>query len=180
MPLLSASPAAAEDRSRRRCPLDGRRLNRRSDSRFESAAEPTRHTPLHLPTPARPHCRSKTRRTPQDRYTPPTLDVDDVAVFVHGPPQILQPPLNLHENLVQIPRVAHAVPAVPQPTGVVEPERQTPLSNRLILHGDAAFGEQILDISETEAEAVVEPGARDAANDILASRAGAHPRWHSN
>jgi hypothetical protein len=27
---------------------------------------------------------------------------------------------------------------------------------------------------------VVEPGARDAANDILASRAGAHPRWHSN
>ena len=40
---------------------------------------------------------------------------------------------------------------------VVEPERQTPQSNRLIRHGDTSFREEILDISETQAEPVVEP-----------------------
>ena len=35
-------------------------------------------------------------------------DVDDVAVLVHGAPQILLPPLDLHEHLVQVPGVAQA------------------------------------------------------------------------
>jgi hypothetical protein len=74
-----------------------------------------------------------------------------------APPQILWPPLDLDEHLVQIPRVAHAAPAVPQPTSVVEPERQTPLPNGLVGHRDPAFGEQILDIAETQAKTKVEP-----------------------
>ncbi len=52
-------------------------------------------------------------------------NVEDIAVLVHGTPQILLPPLDLHEKLVQIPRVAHAAPAAPQPPSVVEPERPT-------------------------------------------------------
>ena len=84
-------------------------------------------------------------------------DVDDVAVLVHGPPQILLPPVELGEELVQMPRVAHAAPAASQPASVVEPERPTSLPNRLIRHGDPAFGEEIFDISETQAEPVVEP-----------------------
>ena len=84
-------------------------------------------------------------------------DVNDIAVLVHGPPQILLPPVDLDEELVQMPRVAHAAPAAPQPASVVEPERPTPLPNRLIRHGDPAFGEEIFDISETQAEPVVEP-----------------------
>ena len=40
-------------------------------------------------------------------------DVDHVAVLVHGPPQILLPPLDLDEYLVQMPGVAHAAPAAP-------------------------------------------------------------------
>ena len=85
-------------------------------------------------------------------------DVDDVAVLVHGPPQILLPPVELDEELVQMPRVAHAAPAASQPASVVEPERPTPLPNRLIRHGDPAFGEEIFDISETQAEPVSRPG----------------------
>ena len=40
---------------------------------------------------------------------PPGLDedVDHVAVLVHGTPQVLLPPLDLDEYLVQIPGVAH-------------------------------------------------------------------------
>ena len=84
-------------------------------------------------------------------------NVDHVSVFINGPPQILQPPLDLHENLVQIPRVAHPASAAPQPTSVVEPERLTSLPNRLVRHRDTPFGEEIFDISETQAKAVVEP-----------------------
>ncbi len=40
-------------------------------------------------------------------------DVDHVAVLVHGTPQILLPPLDLDEYLVQMPGVAHAAPAAP-------------------------------------------------------------------
>ena len=91
--------------------------------------------------------------------------VDHIAVFIHGPPQVLQPPVDLHEDLVQIPRVAQATPAAPQPPRVVEPERPTPLSNRLIRHRDTPFGEEILDISEAETETMVEP---DGVTDNLA------------
>ena len=85
-------------------------------------------------------------------------DVDYVAVFVHGTPQILLPPLVLHEQLVQIPGVAHAAPAAPQAPSVVEPKRPTPLSNCLVRHGDTPFSEEILDISDTQAETVSRPG----------------------
>jgi hypothetical protein len=71
---------------------------------------------------------------------------------VHGPPQILPPPLNIHEHFVQIPGVAHAAQAVAQAPRVVESERQSPLPNCLIRDSNAALGEKIFDISETQAE----------------------------
>ena len=84
-------------------------------------------------------------------------DVDHVAVFIDCPPQILLAPLDPDEQLVQMPGVAHAAPAAPQPPCVVEPERPTPLPDRLIRHRDTPFGEEIFDIPETQAETVVEP-----------------------
>jgi hypothetical protein len=76
-------------------------------------------------------------------------DVDRVAVVIDGPPQVLQPALDFYEHLVQIPRVAHPASATPQPSSVVEPECLTPQPNRIIRHGDTAFGEEIFDVSET-------------------------------
>ena len=58
---------------------------------------------------------------------------------------------------VQIPGVALAAPAAAQPPCVVEPERPAPQPDRLIRHGDTPFGKEIFDISETQAETVVEP-----------------------
>ena len=46
---------------------------------------------------------------------------------------------------------------MPQPPGRVEPERQTPLPNRLVRHGDTPFSEETLHIPETQAEPVGEP-----------------------
>ena len=44
-----------------------------------------------------------------------------------------------------------------RPPRVVEPERLTPVPNRFIGYGDASFGEEIVDVSETHTEAVIEP-----------------------
>ena len=44
-----------------------------------------------------------------------------------------------------------------QRPGVVGPEGLTPQPDRLVRDGDPAFGEQILDVAEAQAKAVVEP-----------------------
>ena len=49
-------------------------------------------------------------------------DVDHVPVFVDGPPQVLLPALNPHEQLIEIPRVALPATPAPQPSSVLEPE----------------------------------------------------------
>ena len=84
-------------------------------------------------------------------------DVDHVAVFIHGSPQVVQPPADLDEHFVQIPGVAHPASPASQAPRILESERQTPLADRLIRDGDTAFSEEILDISETQAKAVVDP-----------------------
>ena len=84
-------------------------------------------------------------------------DVKDIAVLVYGTPQILLPPPDLDEQFVQLPSVALAAPAVPQPPRIGGPKPPTPLPNRLIRHGDTPFGEEVLDVPETQGESVVEP-----------------------
>ena len=84
-------------------------------------------------------------------------DVDDVAGLVHGPPQILPPALNCYEEFVQIPRVAHPAPASPQGPRILRSERSIPAPSGLVGDRDTPFSEEIFDISETQAETVVEP-----------------------
>ena len=83
-------------------------------------------------------------------------DVDDVAILVHGATELL-PALNRHEELVQIPGVARPAPSAPQRPRVGEAERLTPMPNRFIRHRDTSLGEEIFDISETQAEAMIDP-----------------------
>ena len=54
-------------------------------------------------------------------------------------------------------RLPRRAPAVAQRPGVVGPEGLTPRPDRLVRDGDPAFGEQILDVTEAQAKAVVEP-----------------------
>ena len=85
-------------------------------------------------------------RTP----VPPRLheDVDHVAVLVDGPPEILLAPVDVHEQFVQVPRVAQASLSAPQDPGVRRTEPLTPLPNRLVGDGDAPLSEEIFGISE--------------------------------
>ena len=63
-----------------------------------------------------------------------------------------------------------------QRPGVVGPEGLTPQPDRLVRDGDPAFGEQILDVAEAQAKAVVEP---DCVTDDLGRKAVAAVAWRS-
>ena len=75
-------------------------------------------------------------------------DVDDVTVLVNRPPEIPAAPLNLHEELVEIPGVAQASSPSPQRARVLRTKGPTPLSNRFVGHRDPTLREKILGITK--------------------------------
>jgi hypothetical protein len=84
-------------------------------------------------------------------------NIEDVAILIHGTPEILLLAIDSNKDLIQIPVVAEPSLSSLQFPGIVRTELLTPLSNRLIRDDDSTFGEKILDISETHAEAMVGP-----------------------
>ena len=84
-------------------------------------------------------------------------DVDRVAVLVDSPPEIVPFTADGDEELVQVPGVAHATSSPGEVAGVHRAELATPLPDGLVGDDDPAFGEEIFDVSEAEAEAVVQP-----------------------
>jgi hypothetical protein len=77
--------------------------------------------------------------------------------LVDGPPEILLATLDVHEQFVQVPRVAQAALPAPEDPGVRRTEPPTPQANRLVGHGDAPLSEEIFGIAEAQTETVVEP-----------------------
>jgi hypothetical protein len=67
------------------------------------------------------------------------------------------PSLDHHEELVEIPGVAHPPSSSAKRPCILSAEGPTPLSDRLVGDGDASLGEQIFGISKAQAEAMVEP-----------------------
>src|ERR1700675_130669 len=84
-------------------------------------------------------------------------DVDHVAVLIHGTPEILLLAVDSNEDFVQVPNIAQAALTPLQFSGLPRTELLTPKSNRFIRDDDPAFGEKILDISEAQAETMVNP-----------------------
>ena len=84
-------------------------------------------------------------------------DVDDIAVLVDGPPEVLTLATNRHEEFVEMPRVADRPGPMPEPPGVREAEGLAPVPNGFVRDGDAAVREEVFDIAEAQGEAVVEP-----------------------
>jgi hypothetical protein len=84
-------------------------------------------------------------------------NVDHVAVLIHGTPEILLLAVNPNEHFIQVPVVAQPSLSSLQSPHIVRTEFLTPLSDRLIGHDDSSLGQKILDVSETQAEAMVSP-----------------------
>ena len=85
-------------------------------------------------------------------------DVDHIPILVNRPPPVLRPALNPHEQLIEIPRISLASPPPSPPSRILQSERQAPSADRLVRDVDAAVGEEVLDVPNTEAEPVSRPG----------------------
>jgi hypothetical protein len=84
-------------------------------------------------------------------------DVDHVAVLIHGPPEILLLAVDSNEHFVQVPGVSQSPLPTLQFPRIVGTELLTPQPDRLIRNNNSPLGEQILYISEAQAEAMVDP-----------------------
>jgi hypothetical protein len=84
-------------------------------------------------------------------------DVEDVAVLIDGPPQILPTAVDRQEHLVEMPPVAGSGLAAAQPAGLFPPELGTPPPDRLITHRDTAYQHPLLDLTKAQREAVIPP-----------------------
>jgi hypothetical protein len=65
--------------------------------------------------------------------------------------------IDSNKDFVQMPGVVEATLTPLQISGIARTELLTPDSNRFIRDEDSAFGEQIFDISEAQAETMVNP-----------------------
>ena len=84
-------------------------------------------------------------------------NVENIAILINCSPQVDLPALNPHEQLINVPYVAQATLLPSNRLGVLGPELETPAATGLIGNDDTTFSHQILDISQTEREPVVEP-----------------------
>ena len=86
-------------------------------------------------------------------------DVEDVAVLIDRPPQVLPDAADLDEYLVQKPCVAGFGSASAQATRVFGPELSAPCTDRLVRDHDTAGEHQFLDVTQAQGEPVVQPHA---------------------
>lgn len=84
-------------------------------------------------------------------------NVDRVPILVDRPPEIETFSPDSDKELVQMPDVAQPALPVPHPSSVSRPELEAPVSDRLVRHDDPPFRQEVLNVSETEGESVVEP-----------------------
>jgi hypothetical protein len=83
-------------------------------------------------------------------------DVDHIAVLVDGTPETLTPALDADEELIQVPRIAQSPFSPLQCPGVLGAGLPAPVTDALAGDGDSTLRQDILDVSEAEAEPVVQ------------------------
>jgi hypothetical protein len=76
-------------------------------------------------------------------------DIDDVAVLIDSPPDVLQLAVDVQEKLIEMPSITEATLQPLQFPGVVRTKLLTPVPNRFIGNNDASLCQQIFDVTET-------------------------------
>jgi hypothetical protein len=74
------------------------------------------------------------------------VHVDDLAELVDGPEQVASGPPDLQVGLIDMPAMADDVPAASGGLGELRGEPMDPPVHRDVVHFDAAFGEELLDV----------------------------------
>ncbi len=83
--------------------------------------------------------------------------INGIAVLIHGSPEILRFALDGHKHFIKMPRITETTLSFLQFPRIGWPKLSAPLTNSFIGDGDATFGQQFFDFTETEAETMVQP-----------------------
>ena len=84
-------------------------------------------------------------------------NVDHVAVLVDSTPEIVSLAPNVHEELIQVPRITQATLSPLEPASIFGTTLPAPLADSLVGDQDSPLGQKIFDITEAQAETVIEP-----------------------
>jgi hypothetical protein len=87
-------------------------------------------------------------------FIPPTLheDIEDMAILIHRPPQIVPFAVDRQKHLVQMPLITALGTPASQLIGIRLPELPTPLANGFIRDEHPTGEQELFDITITEAE----------------------------
>ena len=84
-------------------------------------------------------------------------DIDDLALLVDGPPEVLALAADRHEQFIEMPGVADRAGAPAEASCVGRAESLAPVPDRLVRDGDTTLSQEILDVAEAQSEPVVQP-----------------------
>jgi hypothetical protein len=92
---------------------------------------------------------------------PPALDQDikDMAVLIHGPPEIVAGAPDRQKDLIQVPLIPKLEPSVAQLIGIHLAKLPAPFPDRFISDDDATGEEELFDVTVAETKAEIEPDA---------------------
>ncbi len=77
-------------------------------------------------------------------------DVDHVSILIHSPPYIVPLPLDVHEELIQVPDVPQPSLLTPELLGVVWTELPPPLPDGLVGDRDSSLRQEFLNVPEAQ------------------------------
>ena len=84
-------------------------------------------------------------------------NIDDITVLIHGTPKILLMTVNSDEKLIQVPSIPETTLLLLETPSKVGSEFPAPSPDGFIGNNNPAFGEEIFDITEAQAETVIDP-----------------------
>jgi len=84
-------------------------------------------------------------------------NIQDVAILVDRPPQVMPLTVNGEKHLIQVPRVTWSGPPMPEFMGIGVTERAAPLPNGFIGHENPTGEQEFFAIPVAEAEAEIQP-----------------------
>ena len=85
------------------------------------------------------------------------IHINNVAILVYSPPQIVLLAVDFHEDFIDEEGVAVTSVLALQSAGINRSEFYAPETDCFTADGDAALGQEIFDISVAEIETIVEP-----------------------
>lgn len=83
--------------------------------------------------------------------------INDIAVLIDRPIQIVSLSLNGHKDFVDVPHITQPLLALCEFSSLVRPKLLTPLANGFIGHRDSTFSQEFFHFTEAETESMIQP-----------------------